>query len=309
MPDEIVAKKLHIPELGERGIDIPYYEIKGRREGPQLTALAGVHGTEYASIAAAREFVRDLDPDAVSGTIVVVPIVSVTSFWARSPFVVPEDGKNLNRCFPGDPNGTFTDILAHHVFETFIRGADFMVDMHCGDLPEALEPLAIFEESPVTDASREMAIAYGLGHIVHQRAELQTGGGRSYGSASQIGIPGFVAESGQKGLLERDAIDRHVAGLTNLARFVGVLDGDPWPRREVREHRGVRTLRAERAGWWESSVELGVPVEAGDLLGTLSEVWGSGVMQIRAPEAGTPLFLTTNPAVSFDGVLLGIALD
>lgn len=73
---------------------------------------------------------------------------------------------------------------------------------------------------------------------------------------------------------------------------------------EIKGQREGSTLRP-----WQGFIALGVPVEAGDLLGTLSDVWGSGVTEIRPSEAGTPLFLTTNPAASFDGELLGIALD
>lgn len=303
----VTRRVLSIPGLG--GHEVPYFVVDGRSDGPQFTILAGVHGGEYAGIAAVREFIRDIDPRAVTGRIVAVPVLNVTAFWARAPFVVPEDGKNLNRSFPGDPSGTFAEVLAHHAFETFIRGADFMVDLHAGDLPEALVPCAIFEESEVVDASRELAVAYGPDHIVRQSAAQQIGGGRSYGAAGKLGIPGITAEAGQKGLLEREAIDRHVAGLTNVARFKGVLDGDPWPTRTPQEHPGMVYLRSSRAGWWELSIRLGAHVETGELLGTLSDVWGEGVTEVRAAESGTCLFATTSPAVSADGIILGLALD
>lgn len=305
----ITRQTLHIPELGPSGLDIPYFDIVGQRDGPQLTVLAGVHGAEYSSIAAVREFVRDIDTDAVSGRIIAVAVVNIPAFWARSAFVVPADGKNLNRSFPGDPNGSFTDVLAHHVFNTFICGADFVVDMHAGDIPESLEPFSLYEESPVEQVSRELAVAYGLRHVMRQSAAVRTVAGSSCAAAADIGIPAIIVESGQNGLLERTAIDRHVEGLTNLARSVGVLDGAPWPTREVRHHDGWHWLRTDREGWWQPTVGTGASIAAGELLGTMSDVWGDVFAEVRAPEAGTLLFLTSSPAVSAHGLLLGLARD
>jgi predicted deacylase len=85
----ITRRTLSVPDLGPDGLDIPYFDIHGRGDGPQLTVLAGVHGAEYASIAAVREFVRNLDAGTVSGRIIAVPVANVPGFWARTPFVVP----------------------------------------------------------------------------------------------------------------------------------------------------------------------------------------------------------------------------
>ncbi|AWS42227.1 succinylglutamate desuccinylase/aspartoacylase family protein [Streptosporangium sp. 'caverna'] len=303
----ITRRTLSVPDLGPDGLDIPYFDIQGRGDGPQLTVLAGVHGAEYASIAAVREFVRNLDDGAVSGRIIAVPVVNVPGFWARTPFIVPADGKNLNRSFPGDPDGTFSEVLAHHLFTSFVVGADYVVDLHAGDIPEALEPFTIFEESPVEAASLDLAVAYGAGHIVRQAAVARTVAGSTCAAAADIGIPAIIAEAGQNGLLDRPAIDMHLAGLSNIARSVGVLDGDPWPVRDALRHEGWHWLRTDRAGWWQPVVTTGESVPAGGLLGTMSDVWGEVFAEVRAPEAGTPLFLTTSPAVSADGLLLGLA--
>ncbi|GAA0385744.1 M14 family metallopeptidase [Microbispora corallina] len=305
----IERRTLHIPGLGPEGLDIPYFDVRGRGDGPRLTVLSGVHGAEYASIAAVREFVRDLDVAAVRGRIVVVPVVNVPGFWARMPFVVPADGRNLNRTFPGDPGGSFTEVLAHHVFTEFVLGSDYLVDMHAGDLPESLEPFTMYEESPVEAASLELALAYGAGHVVRQPAVARTVAGSTCAAAADAGIPAVIAESGQNGLLDRAAVDRHLAGLTNVARSAGVLDGEPWPVRDVRRHEGWHWLRTDRAGWWEPAVTVGQPVPVGGLLGTMSDVWGDVFAEVRAPEAGTPLFLTSSPAVPADGLLLGLARD
>lgn len=298
---------LAIDELPGGGVKIPYIEVRGIHGGPHLTVLAGVHGTEYTSIAAVREFAHGLDPQQVSGRITAVPIVNLPAFWARSPFVVPGDGKNLNRSFPGDPNGSCAEVLAHHLTQAFLMGSDYMLDLHAGDLPEALEPFAMYEESTVEAKSRELALAYGLGHVVRQRTEERTVTGSTCAAAADLGIPAIVAESGQNGILDRSAIERHLTGLMNVARSIGVLPGEAMPPPPVCQHDGWNWLRAPAAGWWEPLVRVGADVGAGDLLGTVNEICGGVLAEVRAPEDGVPLFVTTSPAVVADGLLLGLA--
>jgi uncharacterized protein len=126
-------------------VEVPYATVTGRAgAGPQLTAIAGVHGGEYTGMAALLRLVQQLDADRLRGSLTVVPVLNQPAFWSRSAFVVPADGKNLNRCFPGDPAGSYTDVLAHELFEAFIRPADVLLDLHAGDLPEALEPFCLY---------------------------------------------------------------------------------------------------------------------------------------------------------------------
>lgn len=287
--------------------DVPYFDIRGGRDGPQLTVLAGVHGAEYSSIAAAREFVATVDATQVRGRILVAPVVNVAAFWARVPFVVPGDGLNLNRQFPGDPAGSVSQVLADAVFSKLVVGSDFVVDLHAGDIPEALVPFTIYEESAVESASRELALAYGLPHCVRQPAATRTVAGSTCAAAADVGIPAIVAESGENGLLQRSAVDLHLAGLRNLARSLGVLDGEVTPTPFVEQHDGWHWLRTGKAGWWQPAHPVGTAVEAGDVLGTVSDVWGDTATDMVSPEAGTVLFLTTSPAVSADGLLLGLA--
>lgn len=288
-------------------LELPFFDVQGAHEGPLLTLISGVHGTEYTSIAAVREFAASLDPSTVHGRVVAVPIVNLPAFWARSPFVVPVDDKNLNRNFPGDPAGSYTEQLAHHITERFIKGSDYLIDLHAGDLPEALEPFAMYEESPVEAKAREMAMAYGVGHVVRQTAAVRTVAGSSAAVAADLRIPAIIAESGQNGLVDRPSVERHVAGLQNVARLLGVLPGEPTPVEPAREHEGWHWLRTPDAGWWQPAVPVGAFVEGGALLGTVTGVLGEPLQEIFAPEAGTLMFLTSSPAVQADGLLLGLA--
>ena len=144
------------------GTGVPVIDITGAADGPQLTVISGVHGCEYASMAGVRRWAAALDPARLRGRVRAVPVLNITGFRARAPFVVPEDGKNLNRCFPGNPDGTLAERLAHAAFTEFIRGADGLVDAHCGDLVEALQPFAMYEAGSAEGRAKALAEAYGL---------------------------------------------------------------------------------------------------------------------------------------------------
>jgi uncharacterized protein len=296
-------------DLGDHGmLGIPYVNVVGEAgEGPHLTVIAGVHGTEYASIAAARQLLAELRPAELSGTVTVAPVINLPAFWSRTPFVVPLDGKNLNRSFPGDADGSAAERIAAAVTEALIKGSDYVIDLHAGDLPEALEPFVFYDASPVEGRARELALAYGLGHMVRQSSDGRTVAGSTSAAAADLGIPSFTAESGECGILAADAVDRHLRGLRNVLRHLRLLPGDAAAFDRPVQHDGWIWMRTADAGWWQPAIATGDSVAEGDLLGTVSPLIGGTPTPIIAPAAGVPLFITSSPAVCADGLLLGLA--
>ena len=290
------------------GLEWPCFEATGAREGPRLCLLAGVHGCEVSSIAAAVKVMRELDTEALTGSVVALPIVNPASFRERTPFVSPADGKNPNRCFPGDPEGTFTDQLAHHVFQGFIAPSDFLIDLHGGDLVEALEPFTIYDDSPVAATAHRMATAFGLRYVVRDEAPGEGGlQGTTTAAAAAVGIPAITPEHGGNGLLEATSVDALAAGVVNVLRELEMLPGAPEPPREAQELvREFLWLEATKGGWWAAEVRAGQRAAVGERLGAVLDLFGDEQEVVTAPQDGTVLFLTTSPAVRDDGLLLGL---
>ncbi len=284
----------------------PVFEARGEHDGPRLALLAGVHGAEYPAIAAVRTFMRELDTNALAGSILAVPIVSPSSFRARSAFVVPEDGRNLNRAFPGRADGSFTDALADHIFQTFIAGSDLLIDLHGGDLFEALEPFTIYQDSPQRETAHRLACAFNFPYVIREQGgDLR---GMTSAAAADAGIPAIVAEAGGCGLLEPVAVRRHLDGLRNALRAAGMLD-EPLvaPATDQRLAADFRWLRCRVEGWWQPEIEVGAMVSCGQRLGAILDPFGDELERIHAPLSGAVAFLTTSPAVGQDGLLLAIA--
>ena len=290
------------------GEEWPCFEATGAADGPRLCVLAGVHGCEYSGIAAVGRFMRSLDTDALSGTVVAVPIVSPAMFAGRAAFVSPADGKNPNRCFPGNPDGTYSEQLAHHIFTELIAPSDALVDVHGGDLVEALEPFTLHDESPVGERARAMARRLRAAAMSSARSPTgRRSAGRRARRRPRRASPRSRPRPAAAACSRRRPIDAHVRGLGNVLRALGMLPGDVEP--PERPQRLVRRFiwpRAKQAGWWQPDVRPGEPVAAGARLGAVCDLFGEELEVVSAPEAGVPLFVTSSPAVAEDGILLGL---
>ena len=108
---------------------VPISVFHGSQPGPVLGITAGVHGYEYAPILASQRVVQRIDPKQLSGTIVLVHIANIPAFLGRSPYVNPQDGKNLNRVFPGQEEGSITERIAFLITQQVIARADYFLDM------------------------------------------------------------------------------------------------------------------------------------------------------------------------------------
>ena len=293
------------------GLEHPAFVARGEAgDGPKLSLIGGIHGCEYSSIAAVTRFMNELDTSRLTGTITAVPVVSMESFRQRSPFVVPIDGKNLNRCFPGSYDGTYTDVLARSIYEALIEPADVLIDLHGGDQVEALEPFAIYESSPVETKADQIAVAFNLPYVVREERKAGGLGGMTSSAAAQAGIPGVIAEAGGRGLVEESATAMLAAGVRNALQTLGMLPGEPDPRPDGQRRVGnFAWLRSTEAGWWEWAVEAGEEVTEGEVVGRVSDLWGGVREEIVAPQDGVVLFITSSPAVTADGLLLGLGGD
>jgi predicted deacylase len=187
-----------------------------------------------------------------------------------------------------------------------------LIDAHCGDLVEALQPFALYDSGPAENAARDLATAYGLPYVIRQQAEPgRTVSGSTSAAAAEAGIPAIIAEAGGCGLIEEHAVRMHRTGLDRVLTTLGMADGagpgdasapsDPvYLSRFVWLYSGV-------AGWWEATVRAGDTVAGGQVIGTVSSIDGAEVLAtITAPVGGIVVFLTSSPAVADDGLLLGL---
>jgi len=296
---------------GDEGLakyEWPYIAIAGLIAGPTVLITAGIHAAEYTGIEAAIRLGRTTSPDAVRGTVLILPLLNRPGFYERSIYVNPEDGDNLNRLFPGKPNGTWGERFAHRLLTEIITKCDYAIDLHAGDLIEDLVPFVIYRETK--DASlderiRGMANAYGARWAVNS-APTGERPGTLMAIAAQNGVAAMLAESGGRGQLIEEDVARHVTGVTNILRTIGAISGRPERVDPPTVVKSFEWLRSPVEGFFHSHVRVDQVVKARDLVGDITDLVGDPIAALTAPVSGVVLFIVTSPAIKKGGLLLAI---
>jgi predicted deacylase len=274
--------------LGTSSVPLPMVITHGSTPGPVLAITAGIHGGEYVPMVAVRQFVRELDPALMRGTIVVSLQSSPVAFQQRMAFVNPLDGQNLNRSFPGDPQGGPTARLAAWLWENLLARADYYVDCHCGDLPEALDPFTGASPGPdgvLDERARAMADCFDVPRLIVDPLE-----GSTIRAAAMAGIPAVLIEVGGEGRWSQEEVDVQRNGLRRIAAQVGILPAEAGARPRLPLFENAGDVLSERAGLWYPEVAPGTLVAEGTRLGRLEDPLGEVVQEILAPAAGVLVF-------------------
>jgi uncharacterized protein len=319
----------------------PVISVVGAKPGPMVFVNGGVHGGEYPAVEAVIRLGKTLDPKMISGSVILMPVLNLPAFRTRTPFVCPIDNVNPNRVFPGDPHGSYSEQMTHALINEFVVHADAYVDLHGGDIPEALVPFVICrsevglvdsEPRDVAARAKEMALAFGLPYVLTVGKPIQPSkGSASYAAAAEKGVPSILAEAGGVGQMQEEAVELLVNGIVNVMRHLGMIAGEvsaaTWndetsskPKKTA--HRAVATSKVsapastiltkfewvytKSAGMWYPKVAAGDVIRKGEQIGTLADLFGDTLEKIVSPVAGVILFLTINPSVLENGLLMGI---
>ena len=298
-----VSGFIDVPDASDPGARIPVTIVSGLTDGPVLALTAGIHGSEPSPILALQRVRSELDPTTLSGTVIMVHVANVPSFLHRTIYRGPWDKKNLNRVFPGNPNGTASERIAHAITTQVIDRCNCLVDMHSGDGNEALRPYSYWNklglDDSVDERAREMAVAFGLEHIVVDRGRPRDINASVFCSntAHVRGKPAVTTEAGGLGIPTDDMVALNVRGAMSVMRHLGMLAGDPTPAARPIWIEPSEVLTSPGTGLWYPAVQPDQQVDKGALLGKLTDYFGTPIAEVRAPFAGLILYLVASPAM------------
>jgi predicted deacylase len=286
-------------------VRMPVVIVNGQADGPVFAVTAGVHGAEYPGIEAAIRLSRTLDPAEVRGAVLIVPVVNVPAYQRRAIYVNPLDGINFNRVCPGNPVGTVTEMMADLLFKNVIAQADYYMDLHGGDMIEALVPFTLYYKSgneKVDAASRALAEAYGISIILG--STVLRGG--TYGAAAAMGKPAVLTEAGGQGILDEPSTQTHMRGVLNVLKKFGGLPGQPEAVPAAEYYSKFVWLAAEQDCVYYPKVTVGQQVREGELIAEFTDLFGEKIGELKSPAAGPVLFLVTSPAINKNDPLMAI---
>jgi hypothetical protein len=301
-PGKIASGWIDVPDGVDAGTRIPVTVANGAAPGPVLALVAGTHGSEYTSILALQRLPARLEPARMHGAAILVHMANPPAFYGRRVYYGP-DGKNLNRVYPGKVDGTVCDRIAHVITREVIDRCTHLADMHCGDGNEWLRPYSYWivgGDARVNAESRELALAYGLDHILVDRGRPSDPAASSFTSNTAItrGKPAITTESGGLGRTDEPSVVAHEAGARSLLAHLGILDG---PSARVTHPVWIdraEVLRSPVAGVWHPVVEPMQSVSTGRLLGRVTDPFGTVLHEARAPFAGAVVYVVATPPVN-----------
>lgn len=292
---------------------IPVGIAEGKRTGPALAVLAGVHGTEYASQEGVARFWQTLDTNLLSGTVYVVLAADVEAVTNHRHHNVinPIDRKNLNRLWPGKPDGTLTEVIAHTLTKEVVTKADVVIDCHGGEFDEAIDMWLLThsgEDTALNKKTLNLAMAVGMPFVIVSKIDAipWPGAHLATSEAMKIGRLGVTLEVGGLGLREERHVSAIQYSIENALRYLGMKTGDliPWAgSKPVRIKDHIR-LTPRSTGLYSSRVAAGTWIEKGDIFGVVRDFDGSVLEEILAPESGIALDVVVARAIK-EGTKIG----
>ncbi|MFF5980632.1 succinylglutamate desuccinylase/aspartoacylase family protein [Streptomyces olindensis] len=297
-------------DLGPTTVDIPLILVNGSRPGPKVVLTGGIHGGEFVGTDAAARLAGLLEPEEITGEVVICPVANPPAVYDGRLGKSPLDGVNINRVFPGDPNGGPTERLAAWLFENVISGADAYADLHSGGIDETLLDFVGYRlaSDDVLDAkTRAMAHAVGYERVLIGR---NAQGGNSHAAAARQGIPAILIETGQLGDREPDQTRTLLDGLYRLLHHLGVIE-EPQHVAPVtvqpREWVWTGHAASPATGLWYPDAVVGDEVTEGQSIGRVIDPADGSEHKVTANATGKILYGMNGLTVAPGAELAAIA--
>ena len=305
-PDKLQLGSRNLLSLELKGFsdgvhfEVPFHVFIGRARQPRALMIAGVHGDEYESVAVLQEVAKEIEPASLAGALVIVPVANPQAFYAGTRRN-PVDFGDLNRSFPGDVSGTMTERLADLLFQELVLGSDAVLSMHCWSREAVALPYVEYSADRTDTGAKSFAMARALDvEFLHP---YEWNPGLLVAAAARHGIPSVEPEVGGMGTITaggQNVYRRVVYHFLEHLKMIGPnseFDGLCYPTPKIIDH---SDCPANQSGLFRSNVGVGDTVRAEQLLGTIHDLAGNCLEEIRAPRAGVVGILR-----SFSSVLPG----
>ncbi len=268
--------------------------VRGRRDGPTVYIGAAIHGDEVCGIGVIRRLLAAIDLETLAGNVIAVPVQNPFAFFGRLRFMPTNAFDSLAvdavDNFPGSPDGEINVLLAHVLLERLITQADYAVDLHAA-LPGGIHLEYCITPSgtdPRVRTARQLARMFATDLVMElDRETPHVGPKKLHQVATSRGTPAFSVELQQAGSIEEVSVKRGVAGFLNMFRFLGMLkDAAPVPPARQFIGTDYRYVRLRRPGLYTPDLPVGAHVEAGDVIGSVYDIYTDETEQVRAPATG-----------------------
>jgi predicted deacylase len=304
-PGEMDIGELDVGESRDGStVSLPVAVLNGASTGKTLYMQAASDGDELNGVGVLQRVVPQLDPAALSGTILVVGVANYYGFQ-RGEHRNPIDDTKLNRTYPGDENGTSTERIAAKTFDAASR-ADLVLDLHQGSTSRMINEVRVRcgRRHRLHDECLELAKVFGCGHVLDQKGP----DGQLARVAPDEGIPTVDPELGGAVGFDEESIRHGVDGVFNVLRYYGFLEGSVDPQPQTRAG-GFEQYGSPVGGIVDFEVELGEQVSRNTTLFRVTDVFGTEKAEVTADSSGIVWRTRRRPPVASGEYVCSVGSD
>lgn len=273
-------------------LDVPIIIERSKKPGPTVLITAGIHGDEINGVEIVRQIIAKGINKPKKGTIICVPVVNVFGFLNMDRLF--PDGRDLNRVFPGSANGSLASRVAHFVIKEIIPHVDFVMDFHTGgaDRFNAAQ-IRIIKDEP---RLKELADIFGAPFIYYSKNVNQS----FRNSCHKLGVPILLFEGGKSFNIHPTITNTGVNGVKRILNHLGMLSSKfkvSKPKANTVIIKESKWLRAKFSGMFKATVAINTYVEKNDVLGNITDPYGSFNHFVKAPNAGYIFNVNESPII------------
>ncbi len=282
-------------------IDIPIIVHRSKKPGPTLLLLAGMHGDEINGVEIMRRIIREKLYKVDKGSVICIPIINVYGFINFSREV--PDGKDINRSFPGNRNGSLASQVAHFLMEEIIPHIDYGIDFHTGGA--RINNFPQIRVKADDEENLKLAKAFGTRFTLNSPHRDKSLRKEAFKHNKRI----LVYEGGESLRLRKNAIDEGISGMLRVMKYLDMRKEAPASKYQTKMIARSSWIRAKAAGLHYSDVRNGTTVENKEVLGEICDPFGTFQNKIKMPGKGHVLAVNNNPVINRGDALYHIGYE
>jgi len=283
--------------------EIPFIIIQGENPGPTLWIQGCIDGDEPSAAWTVISLARRVDPKELSGRLILIPVLSVDTFRARSQISLV-DGLRLRSSFPGDPNNFRTMQIADAINKEFLKVADYLIDIHSGTSIMFVTEFASFCEGLMaSEKSEELALATGSPIVVKASIRSEQDRSMMFINACESGIPAIMITKGGHRRIEPKFFEPLIEQCTNAMRYLGMIPGEAVPIDRSKLLTGIFYSYCTRGGFIFYEVGPGDWLVKDQVVARIYDVFGNEVEIVKCPHKRA-ILLETATGVLNSGELI-----
>jgi predicted deacylase len=270
-------------------IDISITVSRAEKDGPTLLLSGGLHGDEINGIEIVRRMIEHDLHVPERGTVICIPIINIYGFIHFSRYV--PDGKDVNRSFPGNKNGSLASRVAYFMTHEIVPKIDYGIDFHTGGADRTNYPQirGMMKNDLVGDLAKAFNAPFTLDSKYRAKSLRQSAAKKQ----KQI----IVYEGGESARFDEYAIQNGIDGARRVMHYLQMTSESPEAEKPSIMIKKSSWLRARVSGLFQTEVETGQRVSKNERVGVITDPFGEFKVTLKAPAQGYVIGLNNNPIV------------